>query len=336
MQEKSYNVDLIKGFLCICVVIGHCDKTIPNGIIQVIYWFHMPCFFMISGWIMEEPKDISSWLKKRAQRILIPQIVWFLFFFALQQKLNKENIFYFLLGARNIGGVYWFAPVFFVAMIILVITIKKMSSSKLVLFLGILYIFSCFECFFILPIVDKNKISFSIGVVALASIYIIIGYHLKKYTKGKSIPKKICLLSILFLVFLLVVYKLNIYKYNMNMAGIYLGTPILNIIVPLNAWIIILYCSRNIKLPKIFVTIIEKFGKNSLLVMYIHKFILNEVLEPFFGVEGFIWILNSSLTLIISYLVCAIVNQSTFFSKCLGGEICHEKKKNVANCSASR
>ncbi len=45
MKERSEQIDILKGILILFVIIGHCDKTRPNGVIQIIYWFHMPCFF---------------------------------------------------------------------------------------------------------------------------------------------------------------------------------------------------------------------------------------------------------------------------------------------------
>lgn len=45
MKKRSEQIDILKGILILFVIIGHCDKTRPNGVIQIIYWFHMPCFF---------------------------------------------------------------------------------------------------------------------------------------------------------------------------------------------------------------------------------------------------------------------------------------------------
>ena len=46
--ERSNTLDIAKGITIILMVIAHCYST-NNCILTLIYGFHMPAFFMISG-----------------------------------------------------------------------------------------------------------------------------------------------------------------------------------------------------------------------------------------------------------------------------------------------
>lgn len=142
-------------------------------------------------------------------------------------------------------------------------------------------------------------------------------------------------LSVICIVAFIVLYKIGIYKYNMNMAAIKLGCPLWNLLIPLSAMIILLYSSAKIKEFCGLRKIIEIFGRNSLMIMYLHKFVLNAIFEPILGVEGYTWIVNVLLTLTVCYIVCILISKNTTLCKFFGGEVFHEKKKNAFNCSTS-
>lgn len=180
MEEKQFNFDLIKGFLCICVVIGHCTKTMPNGIIQFIYWFHMPCFFMISGWFLKTPENIFAWIKSKVIRIWIPQIIWFFLLFLINGRLSTKTILYFICGARNLGGVWWYVPTLFCAMLMYIIIERHFTKYRMIV-LAVFYCIVCTDYFFFIPKIDKNILPFSMGVAMLSFIYVSLGHYLKLY-----------------------------------------------------------------------------------------------------------------------------------------------------------
>ena len=76
-------IDIAKGILIILVVIGHTIKGsvfVTKAMIQIINAFHMPAFFIISGFLANEAKLIDQkfwgYVKKRAIRLLIPYVVF--------------------------------------------------------------------------------------------------------------------------------------------------------------------------------------------------------------------------------------------------------------------
>lgn len=76
MNRITY-IDLIKGFAIFLVVWGHIDTIQP--IKSVIYSFHMPLFFILSGFFMNFQKGARVNVKKLLRNLIIPYFATGLF-----------------------------------------------------------------------------------------------------------------------------------------------------------------------------------------------------------------------------------------------------------------
>ena len=79
--EVEYNtrisyIDNAKGILILCIILGHVYTG--GGIHRLIYVFHVPAFFIISGILFNYSKTLekpfASVLKKKVKNILVPLI----------------------------------------------------------------------------------------------------------------------------------------------------------------------------------------------------------------------------------------------------------------------
>ena len=67
MTHRKTYVDVLKG-LCIClIIIGHC--SIPSIGLRLIYLFHVPMFFFLSGYFFKDRPLFEE--GKRAGRALL-------------------------------------------------------------------------------------------------------------------------------------------------------------------------------------------------------------------------------------------------------------------------
>ena len=86
---RDTTIDFIKGILILFVILGHTtlgltdmysfDDTM-NGIANVIYSFHMPCFIAVSGFLYSEyvgnaSQGIFSRIGHKAFNILLPYVM---------------------------------------------------------------------------------------------------------------------------------------------------------------------------------------------------------------------------------------------------------------------
>ena len=126
MLKRNENIDLLRGFAAICMILGHSFIVYPIDISNVpwcfsigriIYTFHMELFFIVSGWVCRYHSYVK-FVKNKIQRLVLPYLVFGLSFLLVQafggSTVNgnasfSENIIKLLLH----GGGYWFIYVLF-------------------------------------------------------------------------------------------------------------------------------------------------------------------------------------------------------------------------------
>lgn len=86
MNNRIGFIDSGKGLGIFLVVLGHFymySGQFDNHIVKIIYLFHMPLFFFLSGLVTKYV--VGSWyfLKKKANRLLLPFGTWFCFYVLL-------------------------------------------------------------------------------------------------------------------------------------------------------------------------------------------------------------------------------------------------------------
>ncbi|WP_027643295.1 acyltransferase family protein [Enterocloster clostridioformis] len=78
MQHKRiHNIDILKGLGVLLVILGHLN--LPSGIKSIIYVFHMPLFFFLSGtlWKNKETKmNLNGYIKHMLDSLIYPYVVW--------------------------------------------------------------------------------------------------------------------------------------------------------------------------------------------------------------------------------------------------------------------
>ena len=105
-NQRLHYIDIIKGIGIFLVVLGHVYRG--NIIQNWIYSFHMPLFFIISGWLFGykniEPKDFLEITKKKVMTLMLPYIEFYLLSFLYWCMVER----YF----REFDqGPLWFLPV---------------------------------------------------------------------------------------------------------------------------------------------------------------------------------------------------------------------------------
>lgn len=149
-------LDMVKGIGIILVVAGHSQYLAKNAL-TVIYSFHMPLFFIISGMVSchigEEKCPMRQILKKKLRSLMIPYTVFSLIYLAIYGGyfchvagyLTPETIKAYAVQALSLDGmsVLWFLSALFFAEL-LFLGVRKLYGKRVTyLIVGILTIVMC-------------------------------------------------------------------------------------------------------------------------------------------------------------------------------------------------
>lgn len=94
MIKRDKSIDIVKGFGIALMVIGH--SGCPKWMSDFIYSFHMPLFFICSGYFykpIKEVKDLFSFAKKKFVGLYFPYVKLSVLFLLLHNIFYKLNIY---------------------------------------------------------------------------------------------------------------------------------------------------------------------------------------------------------------------------------------------------
>lgn len=205
---RNLTVSIAKGIGIILMVLGHAD--VPY-IWNFIYMFHMPLFFVLSGYCFKEKylNDFKTFGIRKITGLYFPFLKWGIFFLLFHNIFFHLNIYngeygyrgsvshlysipeilrrafigcgLFLYPEQLLGG-YWFLVQLFWASIIGFVAIKFVKSPALGAFLLLLVSF-CLKFFLniTIPYTGIGSITF------LSASFFVFGYALKNYNIGTDI-----------------------------------------------------------------------------------------------------------------------------------------------------
>ena len=165
------------------------------NIIESVFYFAVPIFFMISGAMLidfNKKYSLKEYFQKRIHKTLIPYVVWSFIglaiqiFFIRNIELTNVDFTYIINGLLNgsLVGVYWFfIPLFCVYLCIpLFSTISEDKKKEIFIYIFIVTFIFNILIPFIISIFDLH-ISFPISIELMGGylFYTITGYLLHKY-----------------------------------------------------------------------------------------------------------------------------------------------------------
>lgn len=272
-RKRDAAFDIAKGILILCVVIGHGGS---DSIGDFVYRFHMPLFFILSGYFMRKHADVGGYLKEQFIKLMIPYFLYmsidFLFFDHLHD-LNR--VLHYLWGGRFINGVYWYVTCFFISSVLFVAMLKYLPSRKAVLLSaaggGIALIES--QLIPAVPLLQKPGIPFDADVAFLCISYLAIGYYGKpmidKWRKSEQLQVRLATTGI---GIILITEFVVVGGRTLDMKqGLY-PNLIYDFLIPIGYGLVLLRLCRLIAARSRFVKMaFQVMGQTTIPIMYLHE-----------------------------------------------------------------
>lgn len=191
-KRRILTVDIARALAIITVLMGHVVDS-DTMYKTVIYSFHMPLFFFLSGFVMKQ-KDtytVAGWqdfLFKKICTIYFPYMLWGLIY----AQFSFKHLAYLLYGTREtlLAAVslssLWFLPVLLVAAVIVEfigsISVRLVKQRALITaFAGL----CCLIVGFLLPHHHKYGDPLGIDIAFVAAGFMLFGQLLKNFHEKK-------------------------------------------------------------------------------------------------------------------------------------------------------
>lgn len=99
IRSRNAVVDACKGFAILLVVLGHVlqshlSQPDDNWLYRIIYSFHMPLFFLLSGWVAKP--ESKGRIKKTFLRLIPPTFSWYAIQYVAEQRYKNEGFLLYL------------------------------------------------------------------------------------------------------------------------------------------------------------------------------------------------------------------------------------------------
>lgn len=284
-------MDILKGMAIIMVVMGHCDAK--GG--KLIYLFHMPLFFFVSGYFYKKEYSKSPFklLKRRISSLYVPFIKYEILFLVLHNLFYKIN--FYNLHSNVPVKAYNFTNIIVNAFHIVMFDGTELLLSPL-WFLASLFLVTvlfCFICYFVDKIKKNTEyfratiilVLFIIGnlltynninvrnslfesevfnVSFVALIFFYVGFMYKQYEKYIKMSNIVAAIS-----FILLCFSAK-YNFSIDMRINYYSNIIMFLINAILGIYMIIYLSKKMDKLKFEFNLLKYIGRNTIIIMSLH------------------------------------------------------------------
>ncbi len=278
MKKRIQWIDIAKGIAILAVIIGH---TVPHRGYFKLLWsfifsFHMPLFFIVSGYLFNE-SSFKGIIRKNFKRMIVPYLITFGTYSIYVAYTCEESFISSILKSlisivygsgkavealpciQSVGALWFLVALFFSTILfnlILKIVKDKDRITELAIVMGL--------CIMGYILKDIKYLPWSLDLVLVSQLFMYVGYELKSMDKGKI---KISNIGFIFLVSLWFLC-INKYAFDLNQRA-YRDFAI-SILGSISGSIVILYISQYISRFDYLNSFLSFCGKESLVILCIH------------------------------------------------------------------
>ncbi len=319
MTDRIKWIDTAKGIGILCVLLGHVNYPYLQ---TIIYTFHMPLFFFLSGFLFSGNKyNTTAFIKNKIRTLVVPYYFWAFFYFIpidiIFRLINDKNIDFssykdFIIMGRK--ETIWFLGAMFCVSIIMYFLAKFLKNNIyfILFFSAIMFIIFAVYYYF-----GGKALWFNLDVAFMALPFFALGYYLSMRRQvlekiNKITPFLFICLIFLFLSINFIVGYLNkkISSVKVDMSQNSYGNLILMFVSAIAGIIVVVLISQ-----KIHFKFISYLGQNSIIYFIMHQkiyTIIANFVYPIFHFNEGANIINNTISLFLLPAISIII--ITFFN----------------------
>lgn len=308
LEQRKVNIDIFRGILMLMVVCGHYNIGVLH---TIIYWFHMPLFFILSGTLFKIKKIDREYIQAILKKMYLPFLFWAAIIYLIDDRSNILKYFLKVLwGGRLLPGVFWYINCYIISSIVLQM-IMKMKKSIVVSIIAGMYILAVLESNIIWKynFFEYDLLPWAVDISLMAVGYMYIGVRLQNYKSIIDERMYNLFLTAAFLIStgFIAMQSLGVINYQYDMKKLLYTNILLNVVIPLSFWILLEWiCQVLTKIP-VLNSILSYIGRHTLVIMYLHLSI-NRVIGKVIQLNIFEYLLFGVLVpIIINYVFVSFI-----------------------------
>lgn len=311
-KARNDSIDVSKGIGIILVVIGHVLSPVMSGnsilewLYSVIYTFHMPLFFFVSGYVAKKlvtkPVAKIELIKQRLLRLMVPYCVWAVIYLPMKiimaehVRFSDEYKWYSFFLGNNPDGQLWFLYVLFVISIFMIFFVTSKNISALTIL-------------FIIGSILAPLIPFSIGFTSITltfSLYQVGFFFLGTLTAVKFDYNKVTTNITAFIISAVVLVSYSVVLWIRKEEVWFLQAIVALCAIYVCLFVSALIAKTKVKAPFIYL------GKKSMEIYLLHGplLVIGRILLPVIIHNTYVYLLVLSLiSIVISLAISFVINK---------------------------
>lgn len=279
--SRKPEFDICKGILMVLVVLGHSGFSHSD----IIYWFHMPLFFIISCYFFRSSptkEDVYRKMKKVTVEILVPYLAYLLVLnlpllvSSLQVSGNAMAVqaLKLLYGGKYLhstNGTFWFMSVLLLTRLAFSLLSYYLPFRALTVTMVLSYAVAVSESYWLHATGTSANFPLNCDVVLFALPFYYIGHLLHRKSLLPGLVAAVVATAVS-CVFVYLHLRGTLY-FKMDMKYEVYYRPVLCLVLPLLAGAIFYNLSLATSYLRYFGEVLGYIGRNSLTVMYLHIFV---------------------------------------------------------------
>ncbi|MUK29473.1 acyltransferase family protein [Aliivibrio fischeri] len=280
MNSNINWVSGLKFFGIIAVILGHINSPLSS----FIFSWHMPLFFMISGFFIKTDDNIKGLIFKDCKRLMIPYFIFSSLALGITSlklwALNREALTYsdelvaifFWMDYKHLIETYafvlWFLPALFFARICYYIIMRNISNVLLQLCLFILLFLISFQI----------QLPFALSNAMNSALWIFIGsilFSALERDNKVNFERYYPAFTLLFPIMIVVV----IYTYwgipKLDMSSLKYDNKIINVLWAVSLFLLFIHLLKQYTDKKISYKLIEQWGRSTMILFILHPYTNN-------------------------------------------------------------
>ena len=289
MSNRIEYLDIAKGIGILLVVLGHNDFEVISPFVQrLIYSFHMPLFFFLSGYFLNTSVSFFEFFKKRFNSLLKP--FFFTIFLIYFTSVSFEKMGFNTAITRIVKSLYgsghyldwvqlWFLPHLFAVSLyafLFIVLVGRLRNRWLtwgILFMTLAIAIPFLYAFYPFPLSILGKdyelwgLPFSIDLVLATGFFFILGHEVRQVATEKTFDNRWILIAtggIVLLLNILFAYEID---FNIRLYQSF----VVNTVEAILGILFVLALARQIELHTTRLADLLKYlGNISLIILLFH------------------------------------------------------------------